>query len=283
MGCCLLGEAGAQCRSSADEAFEVSRSRISFRVATAAAIGAAASPNEPVTKMLVAAVRRCSAPSTAEVGWQFAKHLPQQLRSGRTPSADQLQSSASRKPVRTSSMTNSAPVSSHSRRAVCAHWKYCGYAFGNKAVERWPHIPPGITRCARSRRVRFCRLVQLIALHLANIEKIACVTHHSNSINIDLCFPVAILVPPAKPFALRFLCPALVPHAPMSSAARLVWCHDFSIVPLGDGARKPPSTPEQQQRREDAECCTGQGGWSGIVIADHHGCDERAECAAEQL
>ena len=71
----------------------------------AAAMGEAAYQNDPVTNIDAAAARAFSDPSRAEIGWPLAMHLPQLDRSGCTPTVDQEQSRAIRKPPRTSSTT----------------------------------------------------------------------------------------------------------------------------------------------------------------------------------
>ncbi len=90
---------------------------IRSRVTRDAAIGADWNQNEPVKLTSPAALRALSDPSRAEIGWPLAMHLPQDDRSGSTPTTDQLQSRANLKPARTSSTTSSAPVMSHSSRA----------------------------------------------------------------------------------------------------------------------------------------------------------------------
>ncbi len=85
-----------------------------------AAIGADWNQYDPVARTCEAALRALSEPSRADIGWPLAMHLPQDDRSGSTPTTAQLQSRASLKPARTSSTIRSAPVLSQSSRALRA-------------------------------------------------------------------------------------------------------------------------------------------------------------------
>ena len=76
-------------------------------------MAAAANQYEPVAKIDSAPRRPLSDPSSAEIGWPLAMHLPQHDRSGSTPTTAQLQLRAIRKqheeaqkPERTASVAN---------------------------------------------------------------------------------------------------------------------------------------------------------------------------------